>query len=221
MAERRRHGQAPRRGDERRERLLAALEELLAERPLSEIGVADISAAAGVTRSGFYFYFPSKGAAVAALLADFRDAMAAAGAAWYEDNTADPAERVTRTVRASAELWRAHAPLLVAMLDAAAGGPETQEIWGSWTAGFVERIRARIAADRRAGLVHTEADARALATLLMGATLSAMEHEVRAVTAGQKPRRALLDALVDLWFRTLYAPTSSASPAGPSPASAG
>ena len=204
-ARRARHVSAPRRGDERRQQLLAALEGLLADRPLAEVGIGDISQAAGVTRSGFYFYFPSKGAAVAALLEDFRDEMRQAGAAWYDDSESDPRERVTRSVHASASLWRAHAPLLVAMLDAASSDAETREIWTSWTADFVERIRARIVADRRAGLVHSAADAAALATVLMGATLSAMEHEVRQVAGGQRPRKALSDALIDLWYRTLYA----------------
>jgi TetR/AcrR family transcriptional regulator, ethionamide resistance regulator len=200
-----RHVSAPRRGDERRQKLLAALETLLATRGLAEIGVADITAAAGVTRSGFYFYFPSKGAAVAALLADFRDDMHEAGAAWYTCADGDPLERVTRTVHASTALWRAHAPLLVAMLDAAAADPETREVWTSWTAGFVDRISARIRADRAAGLVHSTADPTALATLLMGATLAAMETEVRQVANGQRLRKAVPDALIDLWFRTLYA----------------
>jgi AcrR family transcriptional regulator len=204
-ATRRRHVSAPRRGDERRQQLLAALEGLLATRGLAEVGVADITAAAGVTRSGFYFYFPSKGAAVAALLADFRDEMQEAGAAWYTGDGGDPRERVTRTVHASTALWRAHAPLLVAMLDAAASDPETAQVWAAWTAGFVERISARIRADRSAGLVHSTADPTALATLLMGSTLAAMETEVRQVAGGRKPRRAIPDALIDLWFRTLYA----------------
>ena len=65
----------PKSGDERRTALLTALEDLLESRPLAQIGVADISRAAGVTRSAFYFYFPSKAAAVAALLADFHEQM--------------------------------------------------------------------------------------------------------------------------------------------------
>lgn len=200
-----RHVQAPRRGDERRGLLLAALEDLLAERPLSALGVADITQAAGVTRSGFYFYFPSKGAAVAALLEDFRRDMERAGAAWYEGDGTRARDRVERTVRASADLWRAHAHLLVAMLDASLADAEAREIWSGWTAGFVERISARIAADRSAGLVRTDADPAALATLLMGATLHAMEHDVRRVTQRQNSSDAVADALVELWYRTLYA----------------
>lgn len=199
-----RHVQAPRRGDERRLLLLAALEELLATKPLAAIGVSDITEAAGVTRSGFYFYFSSKAAAVAALLEDFRDQMEQAGAAWYDASHAMPRERVTETVHASAALWRAHAPLLVAMLDGATADPEAREIWASWTTGFVERIAARIRLDRKAGLIGTAADAGSLAVVLMGATLHAMEHDVRRAAAGKRADGKLADALIELWFRTLY-----------------
>ena len=200
-----RHVQAPRRGDERRRLLLAALEDLLATKPLAAIGISDITEAAGVTRSGFYFYFSSKAAAVAALLEDFREQMELAGSAWYDADDASPRERVTETVHASVALWRAHAPLLVAMLDAASSDPEAREIWASWSAGFVERISTRIGVDRKAGLVHTSADPGALAVVLMGATLHAMEHDVRRTATGKRADAKLGDALIDLWYRTLYA----------------
>lgn len=201
-----RHVQAPRRGDERRAALLHALERLLAERPLARIGVADISAAAGVTRSGFYFYFATKGAAVAALLEEFRDQMLRAGSAWYDDDDTEPLERVAATVAASAHLWREHAHLLVAMLDAAEVDAEAREIWSSWTQTFIHRISLRIAADARAGTVQTRAEPEALAILLMGATAAAMESDVRATAAGRPVDGALATALVELWHRTLYAP---------------
>lgn len=194
----------PSRGDQRREQLLVALEDLLAERPLADIGIADISRAAGVTRSAFYFYFPTKAAAVAALLSDFRDEMQQAGAPWYEDDTATPLERVQVTVDASFALWRDHAGLLVAMLDAIGADPEVRQIWETWTQAFVEQITARIVSDRDAGLSRPTSDPHALATLLMGATLYGMERDVRAIAAGRPPSDAIANALIELWHRTLY-----------------
>ncbi|MGD8165740.1 TetR/AcrR family transcriptional regulator [Herbiconiux sp. P16] len=43
-----------------RERLLEAAATLLAQRPYSAIGVAEICAAAGVQKGSFYYFFPSK-----------------------------------------------------------------------------------------------------------------------------------------------------------------
>jgi TetR/AcrR family transcriptional regulator, ethionamide resistance regulator len=198
---------APRltKGDERRERLLGALRELLEHRALDGIGIAEISRAAGVTRSAFYFYFPTKAAAVAALLFELRDRIVEAGEAWYGGAGGTPAERVRGTVSASVRLWRGEAALMAAMLDAAGQDPEVRQAWRSWTDEFVERIAARIEQDRAAGLVGATSPPSALATALMGATLHSMEHDVRAIAAGREPAADLPDALVELWFRTLYA----------------
>jgi AcrR family transcriptional regulator len=130
----------PRRGDQRRAALLSALDQLLATRPLAEIAIADITRAAGVTRSAFYFYFATKGAAVAALLSDFQAEMQQAAAAWYEGGPGTPLERTQAGFTASIELWRDRGSLLVALLDAIGTDPEVREIWETWTQGFVERI---------------------------------------------------------------------------------
>jgi AcrR family transcriptional regulator len=195
----------PTRGDERRVRLLAALRQLLEVRPLAEIGVAEISRAAGVTRSAFYFYFPTKAAAVAALLADLREDILEAGAAWYGRPDRGPLQRVRDTVDASLRLWREHASLMVAMLDAAGQDSEVRQAWQSWTQEFIDQITTRIAEDREQGLIRSATDPHALATVLMGATLYGMERDVRATASGQAATEDLPAALVELWYRTLYA----------------
>jgi AcrR family transcriptional regulator len=196
----------PSRGDERRSQLLDALVELLSARPLADVGIADITRAAGITRSAFYFYFPTKAAAVAALFADYRDDMLQAGAAWYEGHGGTPLQRIQSTVEASIQLWRGQASLLVAMLDGIATDPEAREIWESWTQGFIDQIATRIINDRNDLLTHSTSDPRALATILMGATLYGMERDVRAIVAGQSPSPSMADALIELWYRTLYEP---------------
>ncbi|HTQ19848.1 TetR/AcrR family transcriptional regulator [Mycobacterium sp.] len=196
----------PNRGDERRTQLLDALEKLLATRPLAGIGIADITRAAGVTRSAFYFYFPTKAAAAAALLGDFREDMQLAGAPWYEGQPGTPLERIQATVDASIQLARDHASLMVAMLDAVGTDPEVREIWESWTMGFIDRITTGIINDRNEGQVRATSDPRALATVLMGATLYGIERDVRAIVAGQPPSDSLAGALEELWHRSLYGP---------------
>jgi AcrR family transcriptional regulator len=192
------------RGDQRRAALLAALDELLKTRPLAEIGIADITRAAGVTRSGFYFYFPTKAAAVAALLADFQEEMQLAAVDWYEGTGGTPLERLRAGYDASIRTWRERASLLVAMLDAIGTDAEVREVWETWTQGFADRVAARIVADRDAGLAHFEADPEALATALLGAALYSMERDVRTIVAGRPPSEALEPALIELWHRALY-----------------
>src|SRR3979409_2465 len=58
------------RGDRQREAIVTAVRELLEERSFADLSVSTISERAGVARSGFYFYFDSKYAVLAVILAD-------------------------------------------------------------------------------------------------------------------------------------------------------
>ncbi len=59
-----------RRGDRQRHAIVQAVRELLEEKPFAQLSVSTISDRAGVARSGFYFYFDSKYAVLAQILAD-------------------------------------------------------------------------------------------------------------------------------------------------------
>ena len=58
------------RGDRQREAIVTAVRELVQERSFADLSVSTISERAGVARSGFYFYFDSKYAVLAVILAD-------------------------------------------------------------------------------------------------------------------------------------------------------
>ena len=62
--------QPMRRGDKQRQAIVQAVRELLEEKPFAELSVSTISDRAGVARSGFYFYFDSKYAVLAQILAE-------------------------------------------------------------------------------------------------------------------------------------------------------
>jgi AcrR family transcriptional regulator len=184
--------------------LLTALEGLLAERSLAEIGIADITRAAGVTRSAFYFYFPSKAAAVAALLADFYEEMVGAASEWYDGSTGSALQRLRAGFEASVVAWRARTELMVAMLDAIGSDAEARDVWQRWIDAFVDRAAARIDEDRAAGLARQSVDAGALATALVGAVFHMMERDVRAIRAGAAPSDLVVPALTDIWHRAIY-----------------
>ena len=58
------------RGDRQRDAIITAVRELLEQRSFGDLSVSTISERAGVARSGFYFYFDSKYAVLAVILAD-------------------------------------------------------------------------------------------------------------------------------------------------------
>lgn len=205
MATRTRHVVGPRRGDASRIAILGALDRLIADRPLAEIGIAEITRTAGLTRSAFYFYFPSKAAAVAALLADFKSEMLDAAREWYEGGSRSPEERLRSGFGASVGLWRDRAPLMVAMLDAVGTDPEVRAVWEEWIDSFVGRVARRIADDREAGAASFTGDPTALATVLVDAAFAGMERDVRSIRAGAAPSPAVTEALGAVWERALYA----------------
>src|SRR3954468_4638231 len=61
------------RGDRQRDAIVTAVRELLQERSFADLSVSTISERAGVARSGFYFYFDSKYAVLAVILADLSE----------------------------------------------------------------------------------------------------------------------------------------------------
>lgn len=185
------------RGAERRAAILEALERLLRERPLAGIDVAELSAEAGMTRSGFYFYFPTKEAAVQALLWEIYDEMiASAGVFFAGDAPGRP--QLEAVLARVASHWATHEHLLAAMIAAAATDPRAAAAWEEWTGAWVDRVAATIDAERARGVAPDGPDAHALAGVLIGTNILAFS----------RPGPPPLDALVSTWMGAIYGRTA-------------
>ncbi len=187
------------RGQRRRADLLDALEQLLEDTPLAAIQIDDIARRAGITRSGFYFYFPTKAAAVAALVDDVLQGMLSVSAEWFEREDADHEGRVRAGVTAVAGYWREHAPLITAMFDAAATDPEVATIWDSLLARLKQSVAARMERDRELGLSGQTLATAPLAAVLIDMTAYAMERDARG-----GPTAGVVESLVHVWDRAMY-----------------
>lgn len=194
-------------GEERRLAILDAVEQLLRERPFSEISIGDITAAAGVTRSGFYFYFASKGAAVSALLGDVFAAMIE-GASDFIRGTGDPSEAMRAALASTWRLWHSHQVLIVAMIDARGGDTAVRELWDAWIERFVEPLASGIERQRASGLAAPGVDARELVRVLLGANVATYERLSRTGADSADAQRAI-DALTAIWTGAIYGPTGN------------
>ncbi|WP_354701785.1 HTH-type transcriptional regulator EthR [Paraconexibacter sp. AEG42_29] len=181
------------RGQERRGAILEALERLLRDRPLASIDVAQLSAEAGMTRSGFYFYFPTKEAAIEVLLGDLYEEMVGFAAPFF-DGDAPPSVELHEALGHVAALWATHEHLLGAMVTAASTDPRAGATWDAWTAAWVERVATTIAAERRRGVAPDGPDPQELAQVLIGMNIHAF----------QQPGPAPLDALTAVWSNAIY-----------------
>jgi TetR/AcrR family transcriptional regulator, ethionamide resistance regulator len=59
---------APTKGDQREKALIDAARSVFRDKPISQVTIDELAGAAGIARSGFYFYFESKQALLAALV---------------------------------------------------------------------------------------------------------------------------------------------------------
>ncbi|MGW5514391.1 TetR/AcrR family transcriptional regulator [Nocardia africana] len=184
-------------GRRRRADVLSALTELLQSQRLSDIEVQDIARQAGISRSGFYFYFPTKGASVAALIADIQHNLRAVAVDWYGREDLPDDERILRGMRATIEYWRAHARLIAAMFEAVNEDAEVRLAWQETLDELASGASARLARDDRE---FTGFQPPALAAVLVDMTARAMERDVVSIVDTGRPLPEVEAALVHVWM---------------------
>lgn len=189
-------------GEERRAAILDALETLLNEHSLDEIGIVDISRAAGVTRSAFYFYFENKAKAVAALSRTLYGEISD-GTGMYLAREGSPREMVDGLIAELIASWARHPNLYRALRDARDSDPAVREMWDCDRRSFVDPVASMIDAERKAGRAAEGTDSRALAVVLLDMNDRAVESLSRGGPGSLDPEAAH-EALVSVWLNTIY-----------------
>ncbi len=192
----------PYRGETRRAEILAGLADLLEQRRFDEINVADISAAAGVKRNTFYFYFPNKSVAVAALLSDLFTEMFA-GTAPFIAHAGDPHDNVKAGIDNVVESWQRHTNLYMAILDARHTDAAVQQFWDDWLAQFVGPIAEAIEVERDAGRARPGPDATTLTVTLIGMNVSLLDRIGRSGFTPESSEGAR-QSLFHIWYHAIY-----------------
>ncbi|MET7399790.1 TetR/AcrR family transcriptional regulator [Dactylosporangium sp. NPDC005572] len=183
---------------ELRERILEALHELLRERTFETLSVAEIIAAAGVSRASFYFYFPGKQAALAELVRRAVGQGHEAAQPWLQAEQ-DPREALRAGVDAGAELWLRNAAVLRAIVESWASDPQLRELWLAQMATFTDAAVARIEADEQVRVENVPALAASLTW-----TGERLYYLAACGVAPFDDRRVLVDTLTHLWVSALY-----------------
>lgn len=185
---------------ELRERVLDALRAQLDERTFDSLSVAEIIAAAGVSRASFYFYFPSKQAALAELVRRAVGAGHEAAEPWLS-GAPDPRAALRHGIAAGADLWLANAGVLRAIVESWGSDPLLRELWLGQMATFTAATLERIADDPALEGVDVPA---------LAASLTWLGERVYYLAAcGVAPfddREVLVETLTHLWTRALGVP---------------
>jgi AcrR family transcriptional regulator len=166
------------------------------------MSVADILAAAGVSRASFYFYFPNKQAVLAELV---RRAVAQGqqAAQPWTGGEQDPIEALRSGVAAGAALWRDNAGVLTAIVESWGTDEQLRQLWLRQMETFTDLAVARIQTDPVILRNLDGLDVRAVA-----ASLTWLGERLYYLAAANVPpfndHNTLVDTLAHAWIRTLY-----------------
>ena len=205
----RRQPGGPPKGDRRREAILEAVEQLLREGSIRELSVESIAARAGISRSGFYFYFESKYAALADALTEIFEGMTEAAQAFFGGTDEAPQDYIPKALEGVAEIWGRHDALMVAMFEASGTDPGARALWDAWLERWIAAVCERIEAEREAGRAlpgPPDADVLARTLLLMNERVLYDDRRRRA--SAEETARAV-DGLVSVWLATVWGERST------------
>jgi AcrR family transcriptional regulator len=189
-------------GADLRETILAATGLLLADHSFGDLAVSDILSAAGVSRGTFYFYFDSKQAVLGELVRRAVSQGHAAADPWLA-NPADPVAALRAGITAGAELWRASAPVLRAIVENWRTDPRLTALWLEQMQTFTDATVAQITADPRARQNLNGQDIAAVAS-----ALTWLGERLYYLAATSTPpfdnQDTLVSTLLHMWTAALY-----------------
>lgn len=177
--------------------VLQAMEDLLAEgATYATLSVERIAKRAGISRTAFYFYFADKRELLMRLATKLSDELYVEADAWWS-GAGDGPEQLASALRKIAGLYRAHGPLVCAIVELSTYDEVVGPFWQSLVGRFVEASAERIAAE--GAVPSPEATAFAL-VWMTERTL----HQMLVQDAGVSDEE-LVTALAGVWVGSVYA----------------
>jgi AcrR family transcriptional regulator len=190
------------RGDRQRDAIVAAVRELLHERSFADLSVSTISERAGVARSGFYFYFDSKYAVLAVILADADDLLDSLTHHFAPREPGEtPAAFAKRMVGSAAAVYANDDPVLSACAAARNTDAQIREMMDDFYDGIIDKLIALLEQDPDAKPISD--DLPALVRTLAATTTMTLLHDSAFVGRDTDPGRAV-DALERLWVSAIW-----------------
>jgi AcrR family transcriptional regulator len=194
-----------RRGDKHRQAILRAVRELLQERPFAELSVSTISLRAGVARSGFYFYFDSKYAVLAQIIAEATEELEELTHYFAPRQPGEsPEQFAKRMVGSAAAVCGHNDPVVTACNAARHTDIEIRDIVEEQFEVVLRQLVAIVEAEMRAGTANPISDdIPTLVRTLAGTTaLTLTGDPILAGRDGDVDRRVRV--LEQLWLNSLW-----------------
>ena len=191
--------------------IFEATERLLQERPLHELTVAQIIAAAGISRGNFYHYFASKHDVLVALVQQIFEEVYGESQPWNEPLGKSRDRTMAASVARSIDMWTSHGAVIRATVENMHAVPALATVWQTMLQRFVVTIADQIRYERDRGVAPAGAPPEMIATMLLcGAERSYYVGSFGLDDRLPSPQSAV-DALVALTKAATYGKTSSAT----------
>ena len=199
------HSSRAERRDQLRDRLLHAVEKMLADgESYTELSVERLASEAGVSRSTFYVYFEDKGELLRAWFVEIFEQVGGAARQWY----GLPAQFTRDELRAALDhvvgTYRPHTMLMSAVVDASGYDPSVRELVATMMNRNVASLRKHIREGQKAGTVDPSLPAAETAAWLTWMAERAFHQLVRGASDAEVDK--LVDAYTAIIWNTLYAP---------------
>lgn len=191
------------RRDDIRLKLLAAVEQMLAEgESFTELSVERLVAQAGVARSTFYVYFEDKGELLRAWLDDITDSLDDVAKGWWSLDAKADRDDLRKALESIVQTYRPHTNLMAAAFDAAAYDPAVRESTMTLMSHNVAGLRKHIKTGQRDGFVDAALPAAEVAQWLTWMAERGFHQLVRG--ANDATVDALIDGYTAIVWNTLY-----------------
>jgi AcrR family transcriptional regulator len=180
--------------------ILAATQGLLAEGTnFTELGVQQISTAAGVSRSTFYAHFRDKTDLLVRLAAPMLATAFTITESW---RPADGVEPLADTFLRVVEVYREHTALLRAIVEVAAYDETVRGFWSQGLGQFTDRTIALLREDQQAGRTTADVDpVSAVRVIVIGGERAIFDH---TVTADPAEDATFARELARIWWYGVY-----------------
>jgi AcrR family transcriptional regulator len=180
--------------------VLQAMEDLLGEgATYATLSVERIARRAGISRTAFYFYFADKRELLMRLATKLSDDLYHEADAWWSGAGEGP-EQLTTALAKIAALYRAHGPLVRAIVELSTYDELVGPFWQALVGRFVDASAGRIASELEAGRTAPRPEATAFALVWM---TERTLHQMLVQEDGDRDDE-LVEALAGVWVATVY-----------------
>lgn len=187
--------------------VLRAMEELLGDgATYATLSVERIATRAGISRTAFYFYFADKRELLVRLASNLSDELYREADAWWS-SAGDGPGQLTMALDRIAAVYRAHRPLVCAIVEVSTYDEIVGPFWHALVGRFVDATAERIASEvaaGRAGGGGGESPVKPEATAFALVWMTERTLHQMLLQDGRVQDDELVRALEQIWIATVY-----------------